>query len=274
MSGVTTGENRGRPTQRLVLIAVAAVVVVVAAVVLVLRTTGDTSSSPPGAFAPAQLRNIVWRDPHSVGTVVYTGTTIRTYDGCQARLSRLIIRDNRLIEGSTLSPDGACSGLGAPQSREEARARQLAQNRLARFYRFIRGPTMWTRVRNVLVLETPRLGTLRLMASGPAPTLTGTKWHLVDFRRPRIGDRDPSAPLSLSVTPRGTFRFALMCGAVEGRAQVAATSIQFSEVKASPCTDPTSIDITSLVEAGSAQYSIAGDELIIDTRTRLLIYKP
>ncbi len=216
----------------------------------------------------------MWSDPGSAGTVVYTGTTVRTFDGCRARLARLIIRHHRLIEGATLDPGGGCDGPAAPQSRKEARAEQLAGIRLARFYRIIAGPSAWSRAGNVLVLRTPKLGTLRLAASGPAPTLTGTRWHLVDYRGPASRDRRPTTPLTLAVTTRGTFRIALTCGAVVGHARVADTSIDFSDVRASRCTDLASTDIIALVGAGSAQYSIAGDELIINTKHRLLIYKP
>jgi hypothetical protein len=269
---LTTVRTRSYPMRRLVLPAVAAVVVLaVVAVFLVTRTFGH-DAAPSAASAPAQIRSFVWGDPHSPGTVVYTGSTMRLFDGCRDRLARLIIRNDRLIQGATLGPASVCGGQAMPGN--GSGTEQAAQRRLNHFYAVVAGPASWSRTGAVLTLTTTGKGTLRLTRRGAAPTLADMTWHLVDYMGADGYEHDAATPLTLTITTEGSFQAKLACGTVRGHATVSATRIRFGDAQPPHCADRASTVIADIIQTGDAQYTIRGNQLIITTDAGMLVYQP
>ena len=272
---LTAGRTRSHPARRVVLPAVAAAVVLAAAALVLETRTSGRDAAPPAGTAPAQLGNIVWSDPHSPGTVVYTGSTMRVFDGCRDRLAYLIIRHDRLIEGRTLGPASVCGGQAVPANAPGERASaHAAQRRLDHFYAVIAGPASWSRAGAVLALTTRGKGTLRLTAGGAAPVLADVTWRLVDYMGTDGYEHEAATPLTLAITAQGRFQAELTCGAVRGHATFSATGLRFGDVQSPHCTDPASTVIAAVIRSGAAQYAIRGNQLIITATSGMLIYQP
>lgn len=196
---------------------------------------------------------------------------MRMFDGCRDRLARLVIRQHRLIQGRTLGPASTCGG-GAATADDHSAAQ--AQRRLNHFYAVIAGPASWSRAGAVLALTTPGKGTVRLIASGTAPSMTDMTWHLVDYMGGDGYEHEAAAPLTLTVTTLGSFQAQLACGTVRGQATVSATHVRFGYAHPPHCADRASNVVAAVIQAGNPQYGIRGDQLIITTKGEMLIYQP
>ena len=255
----------------------AALVVAIAATVVAIRLVGNGSSQPSSRRDLAQITGVVWKDPNSFGTVVYTNTTMRLFDGCSNELAYLRIEHGALVQGRRIGPFSTCTGtpiLPGPQG-DEIRAQQ---KRLAHFYAIVAGPASWSRSADILTLHTPGKGTLHLTTDKTrAPMLVGTEWKLAYYSGTDSDEHPAPKPVGFVVRGDGRFTAGLNCGGLVGTAQVSEQTIRLSKLGSSSCAgglDPASKVIFDVITAREATYAIRGTQLIIQgANGRLLIYQ-
>lgn len=250
----------------------AAVILALAALVLASRAFVH-HGAPPAATAPANIRNVVWHDPHSSGTVTYRGSTMRTADGCANQRAHLIIRNGRLIQGQHLGRIGTCSHVPMPAG-PQGLADRAAARQLAHFYAVIAGPAAWSRDGNVLTLTTLGKGTLHLTANRIALTVADTSWDLIGYSGANGHEHQASMVLGLYITADGKFQADLDCSTAYGHADVTPTHIQFTNVRGlRHCSYQAGAAVAKVIQAATARYAIRGDKLIITSRAGTLIYQ-
>jgi hypothetical protein len=265
-------------TRRLLLPLLAAAIVVAIAVTLVMAGLTGKDRNRPGLRGDfAQVTGVMWRDPNSPATVVYTDTTMRLFDGCTNQLTNLLIEHGKLVQGKRIGRFGVCTGppILPGSGRVSYRAQQ---ERLAHFYAVIAGPASWSRTGDVLTLTAPGKGTLHLTTNNArAPMLVGTVWTLTYYSATDQNEHPATRPVKLIVYTDGSFTAGLNCGDLTGTTRVSARTIHFTKVNSSSCAgglDAASKVVFDVVVARKATYAIRGTELIIDrTNGQQLIYQ-
>jgi hypothetical protein len=256
------------------------------AALLVVAASSCTHSSgrSPDHRAPASgntsfagVTGVVWTDPNSAGTVVYTNTTMRLFDGCTNMRTALRMEHGALVQGKPIGKTGLCTGtisLPGPQ----AAAGRARQQRLDHFYAVVAGPASWSVAGDVLTLATPGKGSVQLATNGqPAPMLSGTRWRLAWYTGTDAFGRGARQHLDLTVRSSGSFTARLSCGALTGTARLFPARIRSIKVSRTSCTErpnPASRVVLAVFKAGQANYAIRGTQLMVyGDGGRLLVYK-
>lgn len=269
---VAAARSRARPARRYLLPVLAAAVVLAVAVGLVI-TLHRLRRDAPADSGLSAITGVTWRDPDSTGTVVYTDTTMRIFDGCMHELAQLRVVGETLVQGPPVGGTSVCAGgleIGPGPAGAASRA---ALRRLAHFHAVVAGPATWSRAGNVLVLTTPGKGTLRLTTdTTPAPQLVGTTWHLVDYAGADDNEHAYTGVLTLRVASDGSFRADVTCGQLTGTATVTPTTVDFTSVHGCGSFAPAD-DVIRAVLGGHAGYAVRGEQLILNGSGQLLVYQ-
>jgi hypothetical protein len=266
LSGALSRPHRSRH----LLLPTLAAAVVVATVVVVAAVVGLGGGHRQQAGARedlAQIAGVVWKDPDSTATVVYTKTTMRLFDGCSNQLANLTVEHGALVQGKEIGPPSTCTGFAVlPGAQGDAQRAQ--QQRLDDFYAIVAGPASWSRSGNTLTLTTPGKGMLSLSTDQqPAPMLVGTSWTLTYAVGGDAGAQPAPPPASLVVRADGSFTEELSCGRLSGTAQVSSLTIRFTKVSLTGCasgTDAASQVVLAMVVAGGEDtYAVRDTQLVV-----------
>lgn len=271
--------SRPRPSRHPALsVLAAAVVVAIAVAVAAINLSGTHREQSGAAEDLAQITGVVWKDPGSPATVVYTKATMRLFDGCTNQLAHLVVEHRALVQGKSIGQVGTCTGP-AMLPGSEGDAQRAQQARLAHFYAVIAGPASWSRSGDILTLTTQGKGTLHLSTNrARAPMLTGTSWRLAYYVGADGREYPALSPVRLTVEDDGSFTAGLSCGGLIGTAHVSLQTIRIDTVSRTSCAagpDPASRVVLDLVGAGDEDsYAIRGTELMVYSKSHgMLIYQ-
>jgi hypothetical protein len=249
------------------MLAAAVVVATVVAVAAVVGLGGGHGRQSGAGIGIAKIAGVVWKDPDSTATVVYTKTTMRLFDGCSNQLANLSVEHGALVQGTSIGPSSTCTGLAVlPGAQGDAQRAQ--QKRLDYFYAVVAGPALWSRSGNTLTLATLGKGTLSLSTDQePAPMLVGTSWTLAWDVGADGSEHPAPQPVFLVVRANGSFIEGLSCGRLSGTAQVSPLTIRFTKVSRIGCasgTDAASQVVLAMVVAGGDDtYAVRGTQLVV-----------
>jgi META domain len=266
LSGALSRPHRSRHLV-LPVLAAAVVVATVIAVAAVVGLGGGHRQQVGAGQDLAQITGVVWKDPGSTATVVYTKTTVRLFDGCTNQLANLSVEHGALVQGTSIGPPSTCTGVAVvPGAQGDVQRAQ--QKRLDDFYAIVAGPASWSRSGNTLTLTTPGKGMLHLSTDQkPAPMLVGTSWTLA-WDLDAEGSEHPAAQaVGLVIHADGSFTAGLSCGSLSGTAQVSSLTIRFTKVSSAGCasgTDAASQVVLAMVLAGGEDtYAVRGTQLVV-----------
>ncbi len=245
--------------------AAAVAVIVIALAAGVFRNNGRQHDSGPAAGRIVRIVGVVWTDSDSTGTVVYTATTMRLYDGCNSSLSALKVDGRTLSRGHGIGVASSCGGGPLAAS---------AQRRLDHFDKVVAGPATWTRTGDSLLLHTPGAGSVRLTTSGAAaPQVAGPTWRLRMYVDAAGYSHSYHGAATLHVTSGGGFTASDTCRTIHGDADAGAATIDFHPNDGNACRNGNIVSVIDHVLDGSTRFEIRSDELIISkSGGGLLVY--
>ena len=274
------GEAR-RPTRGAVVLAASGIVIVVVLAGLVVARV-----SQPGGHGRARtsalpaLGGVTWSDPISKGTVVFTATVARTFDGCVGEQRALKLGARTLDIGDLVGGLGACTGTPRPDPGPLRLAYDARQAAVTKFDRVLMGRSTWTRTADTLRIVSPTAGSLALRISGRAVSVTGNRWTLQKVSTTRNGELPGSfQAATLTIGADGAVRASDLCATLTGRATVTDTTIDFGTLHGNgrPCGNNPVRAATAtidLVLSGRTSSSIFHDQLIVSAAGGQLIYAP
>ena len=255
-------------------VAVVVVAVAVAAAVVRSRTRPEAT---PNAAASA-LSGVTWTDPTSGGYVVFTATTARISDGCDAALYALKLGPHTLDVGKPIGDQSVCSGISPPAAGPPRVAYDQLQAAVKKFDRVLSGRSTWNRSGATLTITAAGAGTIVLRPTTPGvafATVTGERWVLhkaADRTRSTVATSLTAA--TLTIARDGTVTTSDLCNAMTGTAEVTATTIDFAlgSTQVACNVNPTGTAIIDAVLSGPVTYAIGSTELVLSRDGSFLTY--
>ena len=258
----------------------AAAVVVVAVVVAAGVVRSKTKPEATPTAAASALSGVTWTDPTSGGTVVFTATTARVSDGCDAPLYALKLGPHTLQVGQPIGNRSVCLVAGGPKLVGPLR---VAYDRRAaavkKFDRVLSGRSTWNRNGATLTITAAGAGTIVLKPTTPAvpfATVTGERWVLHKAAdRTRSTDATSLTAATLTIARDGTVTTTDLCNAMTGTATVTATTIDFAlgSTQVACNVNPTATTIIDAVLSGQVTYAIGTTELVLSRDGNFLTYR-
>ena len=274
--------DRRRPARRAVTFAASGVVVVliVVAGVIAARVSQPSGRGRARASALSALGGVTWSDPITKGTVVFTATAARTFDGCVGEQRALTLGAHTLDIGDLIGGVGACTGTPRPDPGPLRRAYDAQQAAVTKFDRVLMGHSTWTRTADTLRIVSPTAGSLALRRFGQAVSVTGNRWTLQRVSTSRDGELPGSfQAATLTIGADGAVRASDLCATLTGRATVTETTIDFGTLHSDgrPCHNNPSRAATAMIDSvlsGRTLSSIFNNQLILSGPGGELIYSP
>ena len=254
-----------------------AVAVAVAVTAGVIRSRTKPETAPNAAVS--RLSGVTWADPASGGTVVFTATTARVSDGCDAALYELKPGPDTLEVGRPIGDRSVCAGGTA---RPPAGPLRVAYDRqeaaVKKFDRVLSGRSTWRRSGTTLTITAAGAGTVVLGPTTPAvpmATVTGERWVLhkaADRTRSTVATSLTAA--TLSIDRDGNVTTTDLCNGLSGTATITATTIGFTLGATQVACDvnPLATSIIDAVLSGQVTYAIGSTELVLFRNGDILTY--